>query len=100
MAELGGMDERRLLESLLALADRAELEVRILSGSASAADFAPTESAACRVGDRIWVVLAPDDPVRHQSEVLADALGRFRQDFLEQSFVTPAVRAFIQRDVD
>jgi len=99
MAELAGMDERRLLEALLELASRAELEVRVLSGAASAADFAPTQSAACRVGDRIWVVLAPDDPAQHQASVLADALGRFRAEFLEQSFVAPAVRAFIERDV-
>jgi hypothetical protein len=92
-----GMDSRDLLEALLELSHGAELEVRILSAAASAADFSPTESAACRVGDRIWVVLAPDDPVDHQAEVLAAALARFRAEYLEARFVAPAVRDFIER---
>ena len=92
-----GMDARDLLEALLALADAAELEVRILSGSRTAAEFAPTESAACRVGSRIWVVLAPDDPPDHQAAVLAGALARYRAEFLEARFVAPAIRDFIER---
>ena len=96
MVELG-MAGRDLLEILLELADAAELEVRVLSAAASAADFSPSESAACRVGDRIWVVLSPDDPVAHQAEVLAGALSRFRSAFLEARFVAPAVRDFIER---
>ena len=98
MVEVGGMDESALLEALLELADRAELEVRVLSRNSASAEFAPTQSAACRVGAKIWVVLAPDDPAAHQAAVLADALARFRAEFLEQSFLAPAVRDFIERE--
>ena len=94
MAELG-MEHGSLLEALLELADRTQLEVRVLSAASASAEFSPTGSAACRVGDRIWVVLAPDDPALHQAEVLAGALGRYRADFLEKNFVAPGVRDFI-----
>lgn len=96
MTEIG-MDPSALLEALLELADRARLEVRVLSVAALRPEFSPTESAACRVGDRIWVVLAPDDPTPHQAAVLARALVRFRPDFLEESFLAPGVRAFVEQ---
>lgn len=88
---------RDLLEGLLELAHEAGLEVRILSASAKAVDNALTESAACRVGSRIWVVLSPDDPAVHQAEVLAGALSRHFERFLEGRFMTPALRDFIER---
>ena len=91
------MRSRDLLEALLELASRAELEVRVLSKSAAGADLGPRESASCRVGSRIWVVLAPDDPPAHQASVLAGALGRHRSDFLDQTYVAPAVREAIDR---
>jgi hypothetical protein len=97
MADESGMDETRLLEALLELADRTEFEVRVLSPSSTAVDYAPTASAACRVGERIWVVLAPDDPVLHQSEILARSLCRYRSEFLEESFIAPGVREFLDR---
>jgi hypothetical protein len=93
----GGMDETRLLEALLELAERTQLEVRVLSSSSAAVDYAPTSSAACRVGERIWVVLAPDDPVLHQARVLAESLCRYRSDFLEDNFIAPGVRDFLDR---
>lgn len=96
MAE-SSVDGRQLLEGLLELADAAALEVRILSAQAATADHAPVESAACRVGERVWVVLAPDDPPEHQAEVLAGTLCRFRRDFLEGRFMTPALREFVER---
>ncbi len=91
------MDARDLLEALLELAERARLEIRVLSPSSAAGDFAPTESSACRVGDRVWVVLVPDDPAENQAEALARALGRYRAGFLEENFVAPGVRDFIDR---
>jgi hypothetical protein len=91
------MPWRDLLEALLELASRADLEVRVLSKASSAAEHGPQESASCRVGSRIWVVLAPDDPPAHQVHVLAGALGRYRSDFLEQTYVAPAVRAVVDR---
>ena len=92
------MDITRLLEALLELADRAELEIRVLSSASGAAEDSPTTSAACRVGDRIWVVLAPDDPTQRQAEVLASALTRYRSEFLEESFVAPGVREFMDQN--
>ena len=94
------MAPRDLLEGLLELANRAELEVRILSQTNSGDEFRPTESAACRVGTRVWVVLAPDDPPAHQAQVLAGAIGYYRRDFLEQTYVAPAVREVIDRMTD
>jgi len=91
------VEARDLLEGLLELAAAAELEVRVLSNSAAAAENAPTESAACRVGARIWVVLSPTDPPAHQAEVLASALSRYRADFLEDRFLSPALREFVER---
>ena len=91
------MDSRDLLEALLVLADSAELEVRILTAAAAASDFSPMGSAACRVGTRIWVVLSPDDPSAHQSEVLGEALSRYRSEFLEGRFMAPALRELIDR---
>lgn len=86
-----------LLEALLGLADRAKLEVRVVSAAAASREFSPTESAACRVGERIWVVLAPNDPPAHHARILAQALVRFRGPFLEESFVAPGVRDFLER---
>ncbi len=92
-----GLGASALLEALLALADEAELEVRVLSAAAARAENAPQESAACRVGTRIWVVLSPSDPLEHQAAVLASALRRFRAAFLEERYLTPAVRAFVEQ---
>lgn len=94
------MSPRDLLEQLLELASRAQLEVRILARpgtSDSPREFSLTESAACRVGDRIWVVLAPDDPSLRQAEVLAGALVRHRSTFLGETYLLPAVRSFVDR---
>jgi hypothetical protein len=91
------MEPSVLLEALLELAARAELEVRLLPGSASSGDFQPAESAACRAGDRIWVILAPNDPAAHHARVLAEALGRFRAPFLDDTFIAPGVREFIDQ---
>ena len=68
-----GMNSRDLLEGLLELASAAELEVRVQSQAAAAQENALTQSAACRVGTRIWVVLSPSDPPDHQAEVLGEA---------------------------
>jgi hypothetical protein len=92
-----GLQPRDLLEGLLELAVAAALEVRVLSASASAAENAPMGSSACRVGERVWVVLAPADPPLHQARVLAEALARYRAEFLESRFLSPALRDFVDR---
>ena len=94
MTELGMRDEDRVA-ALLELAARAELEVRVLSLRAAAEDGAPRQSAACRVGQRVWVLIVPDDPPAHQAAALAQALGRYRAEFLDGCFVAQALRDFI-----
>lgn len=96
MAE-SSMEPRDLLESLLELAERAGLEVRVLSSSgAPNHEFRPQGSSACRVGERVWVVLAPDDPPLHQARVLGQALVQYRAETLEEIFLAPGVRDFIE----
>ncbi len=95
-----GMAPADLIEALLELASRAGIEVRILpaaGGRAAEDELRPRESAACRVGKRIWVMLAPEDPPLRQAEVLAATLVRHRAAFLQESFLLPAVRAFVDR---
>jgi hypothetical protein len=90
------MDPHTLLEALVDLAGHTQLEVRMLSAASAAVDYSPTGSTAGRVGDRVWVVLAPDDPPLHQAGVLAGALARYRADYLENNYVAPGVRDFIE----
>lgn len=95
-----GMSPADLIEALLELTSRAGIEVRILprsGGRASEDELRPRESAACRVGERVWVMLAPEDPPLRQAEVLAATLVRHRAAFLQESFLLPAVRAFVDR---
>jgi len=95
MPEAAGMRDEDRVAALLELAARAQLEVRVLSARAAAEEGAPRESAAGRLGTRVWVLIVPDDPSAHQAAVLAQALGRYRADFLETCFIPPALRAFI-----
>lgn len=90
-----GMREEDRVAALLELASRAELEVRILSSRAAAEEGAPRQSSVARVGSRVWVLIVPDDPPAHQAAALAQALGRYRVDFLDGCFVAPALRDFI-----
>lgn len=94
MPERGMRDEDRVA-ALLELAQAAALEVRVLSAHAAAEEGAPRQSRVGRVASRVWVLIVPDDPPAHQAAALAQALGRFRADFLEERFVPPALRAFI-----
>ncbi|MEZ4281841.1 MAG: hypothetical protein R3F21_19740 [Myxococcota bacterium] len=87
-------DEDRVA-ALLELAHAAGLEVRVLSSHAAAEEGAPRQSAFGRLASRVWVLIVPDDPPAHQAAALAQALGRFRAEFLEERFVPPALRAFI-----
>jgi hypothetical protein len=91
------MAPERLLEALLELAHEARLEVRVVTPGSGSAEFTPTRSAAARLGERVWVVLAADDPPLHQADVLAGALVRYRGEALETVFLTPGVRAFLER---
>lgn len=99
MTEAGLRDEDRLA-LLLELAKRAGLELRILSTRAAAEDGAPRQSSVGRLGDRVWVLLVPDDLPAHQSATLAQALGRHRAEFLETCFLPPALRTYIDEIMD
>jgi hypothetical protein len=94
MSESGMRDEDRLA-LLLELAQRADLELRILTPRAATEEGAPRQSSAGRVGARVWILLVPDDPPAHQAATIAQALGRHRAEFLETCFIPPALRAFI-----
>lgn len=95
MTEPGMRDEDRLA-LLLELAQRAGLELRILTARAAAEEGAPRQSSAGRLGERVWVLLLPDDPPAHQAAALAQALGRHRASFLETCFLPPALRNYIE----
>ncbi len=95
MSTDAGMREEDRLALLLELAQRAALEVRVLSRRAAAEEGAPRGSVVGRLGARVWVLLVPDEPPAHQAAALAQALGRYRAEFLETCFVPPARRAFI-----
>ncbi|MFO0691701.1 MAG: hypothetical protein U0900_23600 [Myxococcota bacterium] len=94
MTEAGMRDADRLA-LLLELAKRAGIELRILSARAAAEEGAPRQSSTGRLGERVWVLLVPDDPPAHQSATLAQALGRHRAAFLETCFLPPALRTYI-----
>jgi len=86
------VDQVELLNALMALAEQADLEVRVVGGSADGDLGDPQTSAVCRVRGRVWVVLAAHDPVAGQLEVLSDALRTHAADYIEAHFLPPAVR--------
>lgn len=89
------MQDSEILELLLELARDAGLVVRIGSGHAGGPDETPLASGVCRVRDEIWVVLSVHEPVVGQIEVLADALKKHAGTLLEERFLPPAVRAWL-----
>lgn len=94
------MEPIELFETLLALADDVELEVRILRGQNPAeTEFTPV-SACCRVKGKVWVVLSPNDPVDLHVRVLAAALKSEAEAALEARYLPPAVRAAIDATED
>lgn len=74
---------------MIETAGRAGIEVR----TARADDeLGPVASDVCRVRDRIWVILQPEDTVDAQLDALARALVGHGQALLGGQFVPPAVR--------
>jgi len=84
------------LAALLELTGESGLEIRSIGRFAQPAGEPPPTSAVCRVQDAVWVVLSAADPAERQIEVLADALRRFRAEWLEQHWVPPALRELLQ----
>ena len=89
------MQLSEVLEALLELAAEVQLEVRILKGDrAEDTEFPPT-SSCCRVKGKVWVMLSPNDPVELHLEVLGQALKNEAGTRLEDRFLPPAIRGWI-----
>ena len=80
------------LDALLVLARELELEVRPLGRGGEA----PQTSGVCRLRDRVFVMLAPDDPPERRVEVLAAALRENRAEACESRYLQPALRALLE----
>jgi hypothetical protein len=89
------MQDSEILEVLLELARDAGLVVRIGSGSSGVGDETPLASGVCRVRDEVWVVLSISEPAVGQIQVLAGALKKYAGTLLEERFLPPAVRAWV-----
>ncbi len=86
------MEPAELMDSLLALARDAGLEVRTV-GQRRAGDLdVPAVSGTCRVRGAVWVVISASDPLELQLEILADALRTHASALVERRYLPPAVR--------
>jgi len=94
----GAVEIEEKLVALLELAGESGLEIRSVGRFAQPAGESPPTSAVCRVRDSVWVVLSASDPPERQVAVLADALRRFRSEWLEGRFVAPVLRALLQEE--
>lgn len=83
-----------VLAALVALAEETGLAVRAAD---PAGGEGPLGSALCRVRGELWVVLVPADPVEHRIRVLAAALRKHAGAALEQRWLAPALRDWIDR---
>ena len=89
------METSDVLDELVALARDAGLTVRgVRGGSRGDLDVA-TASAVCRVRGETWVVLADADPMARRIAVLAGALREHAPSLLEERYLPPAVRHWI-----
>lgn len=84
---------------LLALANEAQLEVRVvgrpsrLSHPSWQEPDRPAESGVCRVRGAVWVVLSAADPIEVQLDLLAGALRDHAGALIDARYLPPAVRA-------
>lgn len=90
------METEEKLASLLELARESGLEIRSVGRFSQPAGELPPTSAVCRVRDAVWVVLSAADPPERQAEVLADALRRFRAEWVEDHWIPPALRELFE----
>ena len=90
------MEPAELMQALMDLATRAELEVRVV-GRAEAGE-SPPASAVCKVRGKLWVVLSANDPTDVQLEVLARAVRENAAEIVGASYLPPAVRALLGAD--
>lgn len=86
------MEPAALMDSLLALARDAGLEVRSVGRQRGEEHDAPAASGTCRVRGAVWVVISSAEPVEVQLEVLATALRTHASALVEARYLPPAVR--------
>lgn len=89
------MTPEGLLTELIDLADAAGLRVRSIGPSARADAEPPATSGVCILRGETWVMLAAVEPVEAQIDVLAAALRENCGKFLEERYLSPAIRARI-----
>jgi hypothetical protein len=56
----------------------------------------PQTSGICRLRDRVFVILARDDPAERRVEVLAGALRTHRGEACESRWLPPSLRALLE----
>ena len=90
-AHARSVERARLLETLVDLARRGGLEVRLARAPRDAELPAPC-SDVCRVRDRVWVVLSGADPLDARIDVLAGAIRLHAGWLLADRYLPPALR--------
>ena len=88
------MEAEGVLDSLLALARAAGVEVREARG-AGEGESGP-RSASCRLRGQFWVILVTSDPLEERIRALADALDQADPGWLETHYLPPALRARLE----
>ena len=89
-----------LRDQLVDLARAAGLEVREIRGSGAGEADLQASSGTCRVGGKVWVLLAASDSLNERIDVLGRALAVHAREFLESRYLPPAVRERLGADFD
>jgi len=89
------MTPEGLLTELIDLAAAAGLRVRSIRTGGRSDTEPPATSGVCILRGETWVMLSPAEPVEAQIDVMAAALRENCPNFLEERFLSPAVRSRI-----
>ena len=89
------MTPEGLLTELIDLAAVAGLHVRSIRPGSRADTEPPATSGVCVLRGETWVMLSATDPLEAQIDVIAAALRENCGEFLEQHYLSPAVRSRI-----
>ncbi len=87
------MTPEGLLTELIDLAAVAGLRVRSIEAGARMESDLPATSGVCVLRGQTWVMLAAAEPVEAQIDVIANALSENCGEFLEERYLSPAIRA-------
>jgi hypothetical protein len=93
------MEPRALLQALGELAREVGVEVRKVPSGLGEPGEAPARSGVCRVGGRLFVLLAATDSVEDRIEALVEGLRAADPAALEGRFLPPAVRARLEGEL-